>query len=179
MKYLFASDVHGSAKYAALLFEAFEREKADKLVFLGDIMYHGPRNPLPEEYAPARVAEIFNAHKESVLAVRGNCDADVDQMLLEFPICAKHLLLDLSGKCAFVTHGDEFSLANLPHLASGGVLINGHFHTCALEKHENFFYVNPGSVSLPKDGFRGYVIFEEGVFTLKTLAGEEKQTLKI
>lgn len=172
MKLLFASDIHGSLFYCKKLLEAFEAEKADKLILLGDLLYHGPRNPLPEEYSPAQVAALLNEKKEQILAVQGNCDSAVDQMVLEFPITAPSLLLFLEHKTVFVTHGHIFNPETPPLLQPGDILINGHFHLGEITKKNSYIYMNPGSVSLPKDDFRGYLLYENGTFLLKTLEGK-------
>ena len=105
MKWMIASDIHGSAFYCEKMLKAFEREQADKLLLLGDILYHGPRNDLPKGYAPKKVIELLNNIKEKILCVRGNCDAEVDQMVLEFPVLADYMLL-FDGTCAiYATHG--------------------------------------------------------------------------
>ena len=179
MKLMFASDIHGSLFYCRQLLEAFEAEKADKLILLGDLLYHGPRNPLPEEYAPAQVAEMLNQKKEYILAVQGNCDSAVDQMVLEFSISATNLLLFLDQKTVFVTHGHIFSPETPPQLQNGDILINGHFHIGEITPKEHYIYMNPGSVSLPKNKFRGYLLYESGSFLLKTLQGEIYTEYKI
>ena len=129
MKVMFASDIHGSAYWCAQLLEAFENEGADKLVLLGDLLYHGPRNDFPDEYSPKKVFEMLNAIKDKLLCVRGNCDSEVDQMVLEFPILADYALLSEKDKTLFLTHGHLFSDENPPLLQKGDVLFNGHFHT--------------------------------------------------
>ena len=179
MKLMFASDIHGSVYYLKKVLEAFEEEKAERLVLLGDLLYHGPRNPLPLEYDPKIVAELLNKNKEKLLAVRGNCDAEVDQMVLDFPIMQDSLVLFLENKQVFVTHGHLFSLDKMPLLNKGDVLINGHFHIGEIKEVNDIYYLNPGSVSLPKNDFRGYIVYENGVFTLKTFEKEIRATLKI
>lgn len=113
MKWMVASDIHGSAKYCRELLGAYEREKADRLLLLGDLLYHGPRNDLPEEYAPKVVITMLNAKKKNILCVRGNCDAEVDQMVLEFPILADYCMLDLGTKLVYATHGHLTSAEQL------------------------------------------------------------------
>ena len=105
MKYLIASDLHGSARYCRALLEMLRREQADRLVLLGDLLYHGPRNPLPEEYDTQSVAAMLGGVAERVLCVRGNCDSEVDQMILPFPMLADYALLSLEGVELFATHG--------------------------------------------------------------------------
>ena len=172
MRYFIASDIHGSAYFCERMLEAFEREGAERLVLLGDLLYHGPRNDLPRDYAPKRVIEMLNARRGEILAVRGNCDTEVDQMVLEFPILAEYALLDIGGTLVFVTHGHRYNLASLPPLKPGDVLLHGHTHIPACETREGITYLNPGSVSIPKDGSRSsYMVLENGVFTAKDLDG--------
>lgn len=173
MKLMIASDIHGSSFFCEKLIEAYKREGADKLLLLGDILYHGPRNDLPKEYAPKKVIAMLNEMKEELLCVRGNCDTEVDQMVLEFPVLAEYAIFDLDGTMAFVTHGHNFNPKNLPMLKKGDVLLNGHTHIPAFDRHEDYTYVNPGSVSIPKEGSaHSYMIYENKTFTFKTLEGE-------
>ena len=128
MKLMFASDIHGSAYYARLLMEAFNNEKPEKLVLLGDLLYHGPRNDLPRDYAPKQVIEMLNSIKNKLLCVRGNCDTEVDQMVLEFPIMADYAVMYLDGKMLYLSHGHHFNPENPPELSEGDILMNGHTH---------------------------------------------------
>lgn len=172
MKLLIASDIHGSAYYCRKLLEAYEKERADKLVLLGDILYHGPRNDLPEEYAPKEVLALLNAQKEEILCVRGNCDTEVDQMVLEFPILADYGFLYERGRMIFLTHGHIFHEGHLPMLKKGDILLHGHTHVPVCREHEQYVYMNPGSVSIPKEGSaHGYMTFENGVFQWKDMKG--------
>ena len=174
MKLVFASDIHGSAYYCAKLLEQYQNEQADKLILLGDILYHGPRNALPKEYAPMEVAQMLNAHKQEILCVRGNCDSEVDQMMLEFPILADYCIVPVGEKIIFATHGHHFNEASLPKLKKGDILLNGHFHIPACTDHGDYIYMNPGSVTCPKeDTAHGYILLEDGAFTWKTLEGEK------
>ncbi len=125
MKYLIASDIHGSAYYCARLLQDFAREQADRLVLLGDILYHGPRNDLPREYAPKRVIDLLNGIRQHIFCVRGNCDAEVDQLVLHFPILADYALLEAGGRLIFATHGHHYNLEHLPPLQPGDVLLHG------------------------------------------------------
>lgn len=179
MKLMFASDIHGSQYYMQKVLEAFTNEQADKLILLGDLLYHGPRNPLPRDYDPQAVAKLLNENKQNILAVRGNCDAEVDQMVLEFPIMQDSLTLFLDKRQVFVTHGHLFSLENPPLLNKGDILINGHFHIGEIKSTDELIYLNPGSVSLPKNDFRGYIIYRDGVFSLKTFDNEIRDMIKI
>lgn len=172
MKILIASDIHGSAYYCEKLMEAYTREGADKLLLLGDILYHGPRNDLPKEYAPKRVIEMLNPLKNEILCVRGNCDTEVDQMVLAFPILAEYCLLFVNGRTIFATHGHTFNNNTLPPLGEGDILLHGHTHVTACESHGSYMYLNPGSVSIPKENTpHGYMTLENGLFLWKDLDG--------
>ena len=173
MKYFIASDIHGSAYYCEKMLEAYRREGADRLSLLGDILYHGPRNDLPRDYAPKRVIEMLNPLKNEIFCVRGNCDTEVDQMVLDFPILADYALLDINGSTVFVTHGHKHNLSALPPMKAGDVLLHGHTHIPACETREGITYLNPGSVSIPKEGSKNsYMVLEGGVFVNKSLDGE-------
>ena len=148
-------------------------EEADRLVLLGDILYHGPRNDLPKEYAPKEVLGLLNARKEEILCVRGNCDTEVDQMVLEFSILADYGFLYEQGRMIFLTHGHKFNEEHLPMLKKGDILLHGHTHVPVCREHESYVYMNPGSVSIPKEGSaHSCMIFENGVFLWKDLDGE-------
>ena len=171
MKWMIASDLHGSAYYCRALLQAWDREQADRLILLGDLLYHGPRNDLPREYAPKEVLAMLNQRKESLLCVRGNCDSEVDQMVLAFPIMADYALLPLEGgHCAFVTHGHLFNTECPPPHRPGDVLIHGHTHVhCAIGQGD-YTYINPGSAALPKEGQpKSYMIYEDGLFSIRAL----------
>ena len=173
MKMLIASDIHGSAYYCRKLLDAWDREQPERVLLLGDLLYHGPRNDLPEEYNPKEVLAMLNARKESILCVRGNCDTEVDQMVLEFPILADYAWIAADGHRVFATHGHVYNTKNLPPLRAGEILLHGHTHVPAWEDHGTFRYYNPGSVSIPKgDSQPMYMMLEDGVFTWKTLDGE-------
>ena len=170
MRLLIASDIHGSSYWCEKLMTAFEEEKADKLLLLGDLLYHGPRNELPKGYDPKKVFEMLNAKKDVILCVRGNCDADVDQMVLEFPITQETLILELDGNLLYATHGHKENEAHPPKITGEYYLLNGHFHVTTFAQKEGFTYVNPGSISLPKDGSgHTYMVYENGVFEVKEL----------
>lgn len=172
MKLMIASDIHGSAKYCRMLTEAFEKENPDKLLLLGDILYHGPRNDLPEEYAPKKVIELLNPLKEKLLCVRGNCDTEVDQMVLDFPVLAEYCILWLDNRTIFATHGHKFNEQTLPPLSKGDILLNGHTHIPAYRETNGIIYINPGSVSIPKKNSKHqYMILENNKFTWKELNG--------
>lgn len=170
MKYMIASDLHGSAFYARRLAEIFAAEKADMLVLLGDIYNHGPRNPLPEEYAPLKVAEVLNGLADRLLVVKGNCDSDVDTLISDFEFVSEAVLSD-GGKRVFLQHGDRFSIEHLPKNCGSGFFY-GHYHTSFIKRMGDVLVANPGSVSLPKqDTARGYLLLEKGTVTLKELGG--------
>ena len=175
MKLMIASDLHGSAYYTEKLLKAYEKEKPEKLLLLGDILYHGPRNDLPEGYAPKKVIEMLNPLADKILCVRGNCEAEVDQMVLNFPVMADYCVLYEQGKMIFVTHGHLYSESNPPKLHQGDVLLNGHTHVPKCVEHDGWWYLNPGSVSIPKENsHHGYMMLEDGHFLWKDLDGEVK-----
>lgn len=173
MKILIASDIHGSAKYCRKLLERYEEEKAGRLLLLGDLLYHGPRNDLPEEYEPKQVIGMLNALKDEIFCVRGNCEAEVDQMVFSFPVMADYALMPLGNRMVFITHGHVYNKENLPPMKAGDILLHGHTHVPACEACSGIVYMNPGSVSIPKNGTpRGYMTLEGETFTWKTLEGE-------
>ncbi len=173
MKLMIASDIHGSAYWCERLLDAYRKEAPDRLLLLGDLLYHGPRNDLPQEYDPKRVIFMLNELAQNLLCVRGNCEAEVDQMVLSFPILADYAWLEVNGLRIFATHGHHFGEDNPPPLAKGDILLCGHTHIPAHRKHEGFSYLNPGSVSIPKEGsHHGYMILEEQSFLWKDLDGK-------
>lgn len=175
MKWLIASDIHGSAYYCQRLIEAYKKENADRLIILGDILYHGPRNDLPRDYAPKQVIAMLNEIKSELLCVRGNCDTEVDQMVLDFPVLADYAILDLGERLAYLTHGHIYNEGNLPPICDGDILIHGHTHVPKCVEHENYICMNPGSVSIPKENsHHGYMTLENGKFLWKDLDGEIK-----
>lgn len=171
MKWMIASDLHGSAYYCRKMLEAFEREGADRLFLLGDLLYHGPRNDLPREYAPKEVIPLLNEKKEKLLCVRGNCDAEVDQMVLEFPALADYAVLPVGQRLIYATHGHIYHVKNLPPLAPGDVLLHGHTHVPAwTEFGQGNLYLNPGSVSIPKENSpHSYMTLEGNTMQWKEL----------
>ena len=171
MKWMISSDLHGSAYYCRKMLEAFEREGADRLFLLGDLLYHGPRNDLPREYAPKEVIPLLNEKKEKLLCVRGNCDAEVDQMVLEFPVLADYAVLPVGRRLIYATHGHIYHVKNLPPLAPGDVLLHGHTHVPAwTEFGQGNLYLNPGSVSIPKeDSLHSYMTLEGNAMQWKEL----------
>ena len=174
MKYLIASDIHGSAFYCEQLLKAYEKEGADRLLLLWDILYHGPRNDLPKDYAPKTVITMLNNIKHEIICVRGNCDTEVDQMVLEFPIMAEYALISNGRRMLFATHGHKMNKDNLPMLKSGDILLNGHFHVPVCEEMGDYIYMNPGSVSIPKENSaHSYMTMEDNLFIWKDLEGNE------
>ena len=171
MEWMIASDLHGSAYYCRKMLEAFEREGADRLFLLGDLLYHGPRNDLPREYAPKEVIPLLNGKKEKLLCVRGNCDAEVDQMVLEFPVLADYAVLPVGQRLIYATHGHIYHVKNLPPLAPGDVLLHGHTHVPAwTEFGQGNLYLNPGSVSIPKENSpHSYMTLEGNTMQWKEL----------
>ena len=175
MKLMFASDIHGDYNCALATIEKYKEEKADQLILLGDILYHGPRNDLPSGYAPKQVIALLNEHKADLTCVRGNCDTEVDQMVLEFPSLADYMLIFERGHRFFITHGHHYNTQTPPLLNSGDLLIHGHTHVLtATPFGDGLTYLNPGSVSLPKENNPpSYMIYENGRFTIKDFEGNE------
>ena len=173
MKLLIASDIHGDLESAELVLSAYKKEGCDKLLLLGDLLYHGPRNDLPKTYAPKAVIELLNANRDIILTVRGNCDTEVDQMVLNFPILADYSYLSLDGLSVFATHGHHHNTATPPPLREGEILLHGHTHVLKCEEFGNKnWYLNPGSAALPKEGNpRTYMVYENRRFTVKTFDG--------
>ncbi|KWX72703.1 phosphodiesterase [Paenibacillus jilunlii] len=173
MKLMFISDIHGSLHWLEQALAKAEEEQPHTLVVLGDFLYHGPRNPLPDGYDPQGVAARLNAYGKSLVAVRGNCDAEVDQMLLQFPMMGDYVLILHEGRKIYATHGHGFSIDNLPPLAPGDVFIQGHTHLPVAEVREGITVLNPGSISLPKENNpNSYAILENGEFIIKDFAGK-------
>ena len=178
MKYMFASDIHGSAYYCRKMLEAYKEEKAERLVLLGDLLYHGPRNDLPREYAPKEVIAMLNAMKDEIYTVRGNCEAEVDQMVLEFPVLADYCILVIDGCTFFATHGHVYNQNHLPPLKKGDILVHGHTHVLKAENMGDYILLNPGSVSIPKEGNPPpYAVLEDGIFTIKDFEGNEIKSI--
>lgn len=180
MKLMIASDIHGSFFFCKKMLEAFTAEKADRLLLLGDILYHGPRNDLPEEYAPKKVIPALNEIKEKLLVVRGNCDTEVDQMVLEFPMLADYCIIECGKKTVYATHGHKFGETTPPPMPKGSILLNGHTHVPKCVDYEDYTYMNPGSVSIPKeDSHHGYMIYENDTFLWKDFEGNVIREYKV
>ena len=173
MKLLIASDIHGDLESAQRVISLFEEEKCDKLILLGDLLYFGPRNYLTDSYNPQGVIKLLNEHRDIILAVRGNCDAEVDQMVLNFPIMADYCYLSLDGLSVFATHGHHHNTDNPPPLRKGEILLHGHTHVLkCVEFGDENYYLNPGSTTYPKEGNpKTYMVYENRTFTIKDLNG--------
>lgn len=181
MNIMIASDIHGSEYYAKKMCDAFEREKSDKLLLLGDILYHGPRNDLPKQYNPKGVISLLNPLKEKLLCVRGNCDGEVDQMVLDFPIMADYIILYVGKRAIYATHGHTFNTSNPIPMANSDILLHGHTHIPAWENFgDGNLYLNPGSVSIPKDNScHGYMVISDNNAVWKDIDGNNYKTLCI
>lgn len=178
MKYLICSDLHGSECCTKRLTDIFTAESFDYMILLGDILYHGPRNPLPQGHNPQNVVALLNPLKDKIIACRGNCDAEVDQMLLEFPMLADYSLVVDDGVRLFCTHGHIYSPENPPCIGGIDVLLFGHIHVQQLYKKNNFVICNPGSASLPKaDSHAGYAVYQDRHLALYNLAGQKLQEM--
>lgn len=180
MKLMIASDIHGSAYYCEKMLDAFKRDGAERLLLLGDILYHGPRNDLPKDYAPKKVIEQLNSVKEKIICVRGNCDTEVDQMVLEFPILADYGVFCLKDRLLYATHGHIYNETNLPPLNTGDLLIHGHTHVPKCTVVGGITVLNPGSVSIPKENSsHGYMTLTDGLFEWKDIYSNCYKTFKI
>ena len=180
MKCMIASDIHGSAYYCEKMLECFEFEGADRLLLLGDLLYHGPRNDLPKDYNPKKVIKMLNDYKDKLLCVRGNCDTEVDQMVLEFPIMADYCILTIGSHIIYATHGHHFHEDNPPALQKDDILLCGHTHIPKYKEHTSYIYMNPGSISIPKENsHNGYMIMENSVFEWKDLNSKLIQRIHI
>lgn len=174
MKLLIASDIHGSAYYCRMLIERFKEEKADRMILLGDILYHGPRNDLPKGYAPKEVIAMLNPLKDKIFCVRGNCDTEVDQMVLDFPVLADYSVIPIGERLIYATHGHIYNPNNLPPLCKNDILLNGHTHIPKCEQMESCVYINTGSVSIPKENsVHSYIVLENNEFLWKNLENGE------
>jgi len=169
MKFVIASDIHGSAYWCRKLVELIEEVNPDKILLLGDILYHGPRNDLPRDYAPKQVIPMLSAYKDKILCVRGNCEAEVDQMVLPFPCMADYALVCADGLELYLTHGHYHNPDDLPPLGAGSVFLSGHTHVKLDEVRNGIRCLNPGSVSIPKDGTNSCIVFNNGEFSFRIL----------
>jgi putative phosphoesterase len=172
MKIFFVSDIHGSLFYANKAVEKFKEENADVIVLLGDVLYHGPRNPLPKDYNPAEVADLLNQYKDKIIAVRGNCDSEVDQMVLSFPMMGDYHMMVFDGYKLFITHGHLYNKNQMPNLVKGDAFIHGHFHLPMAEDLNGISYLNPGSITLPKENNpNSYAVLDNDHYIVKDLEG--------
>ena len=171
MKFVIASDIHGSAYWCGKLVELIEKEHPDKILLLGDLLYHGPRNDLPKDYAPKQVIPMLSQYKDRIVAVRGNCEAEVDQMVLPFSCLAEYTMLVVDGVTFYLTHGHHASPDQLPPLEAGSIFLSGHTHVKMDEVRNGIRCVNPGSVSIPKDGSHSCIVWDSGEF--RTVVWEE------
>lgn len=171
MKIMFASDIHGDLECARAALDAYRREGAEKLILLGDLLYFGPRNTILPTYDPKGVIALLNSVKDELLCVRGNCDAEVDQMVLDFPIMAEYAYLCIDGFKMLLTHGHKINKENSGMLSAGELLVHGHTHVLCIEDiGEGRLYINPGSTTYPKEGNpRSYMIYEDGVLSIREL----------
>ena len=169
MKFVIASDIHGSAYWCRRLSDLVEKEQPHKLILLGDLLYHGPRNDLPRDYAPKEVIAMLSALKEKIIAIRGNCEAEVDQMVLPFPCMAEFTQIFADDKIFYLTHGHHASPDSLPPLPEGSIFLSGHTHVKLDEVRQGIRCLNPGSVSIPKDGSHSCLIYENGDFSFRIL----------
>ena len=176
MKIFIASDLHGSAEYCRQMIDAFINEKADKMLLLGDVLYHGPRNDLPDGYSPQEVLKRLEAVKDKIICVAGNCDAEIDKELLPFPVISGFGAVFTDGLSIYFAHGHK----DEPKLSNGDIYITGHTHIPLKEVHEGHYHLNPGSLSLPKGGSkRGYIVYENRKFIFKDLSGAAFDELEI
>ncbi|GLB32148.1 phosphoesterase [Lacrimispora amygdalina] len=172
MKYMIASDIHGSAYYCRKLIDAYKNSGAERLILLGDILYHGPRNDLPKEYAPKEVISMLNSYKEQIYNVRGNCDTEVDQMVLEFPVLSDYALFVIDGLTIYATHGHIYNKEHLLPMKKGDILLHGHTHILTAEISGDITILNPGSVSIPKGGNPPtYALLEDRNFRIMDFEG--------
>ena len=169
MKLLIASDIHGSAYWCGKLMDLIQAENPDRVILLGDLLYHGPRNDLPKDYAPKQVIPMLSGIQEKIVAVRGNCEAEVDQMVLPFPCLADYAQLLVDGKLFHLSHGHHQKPEQLPPLPQGSVFLFGHTHVKLDQQVNGIRCLNPGSVSIPKDGSHSCLIYENGKFSFKIL----------
>ena len=180
MKIFFMSDIHGSAFYTAKALEKFREEKADYIVILGDELYHGARNPLPLHYNPKEVIELLNGYADKILAIRGNCDSEVDEMVLNFPMMATYSIMLYNNRRIFLTHGHVYNEEKLPKLSAGDIFVYGHTHIPKAEKQGDIYILNPGSITLPKENNpNSYGVLENNLFTIKDMEGRAFMQIEI
>lgn len=177
MKYVVVSDIHGSLYYTKVLLDIIKKEEPDQIIILGDLYYHGPRNPLPREYNPMEVAKILNTLKEQLIVIRGNCDAVVDEMISEFSF-VDHYNIIINNKKVMFTHGHLYNKEYIPDDID--VLIYGHFHTGFIERVNKVLCVNAGSITLPKNNTaNSLLIIDCNLIKLIDLAGNTIDRYKL
>ncbi|MCF6460691.1 phosphodiesterase [Clostridium sp. Cult3] len=180
MKLFFMSDIHGSVYYLNVALDRLREEKPNYIVILGDLLYHGARNPLPKEYNPKKVIEILNNYADRIIAVRGNCDSEVDEMVLDFPIMSTYSTILYNDKRLFLTHGHIYNENHMPKLGNGDIFMSGHTHIPKAKKIDNIYVINPGSTTLPKENNpHTYGILEGEIFKIKDLEGNIYREIKI
>ncbi|WP_154886393.1 phosphodiesterase [Longibaculum muris] len=179
MKWMIISDIHGSLDDLKKVIDIFEEEKMDRMILLGDLLYHGPRNPLPKGYQPKEVAILLNQYKDKIIAVRGNCDAEVDQMVLDFPMRADYSELYIDGHHFFMTHGHLYDEDHMPLLQSGDILMYGHYHKPIAKKKDGIVIFNPSSISLPKAGGKSFGVYENHELKIFSLEKTLLQSIKL
>lgn len=171
MKVVVISDIHGSKFYANKIIEIMNDENPDKLILLGDLYYHGPRNPLTGEYNPGEVANILNSFKDKIIAIKGNCDAEVDEMISEFKL-NEYLEVEINNRKVFLSHGHKYNIDSLPPVEFD-VMLYGHFHMGFIHEENGMIIANPGSISLPKNNTKNsYLVIDEEKISLKDINGE-------
>ena len=174
MKLVIASDIHGSAFWCRKLLDVCEKEQPDHLILLGDILYHGPRNDLPRDYAPKQVIPMLGAWAEKILCVRGNCEAEVDQMVLNFPCLAEYAVLPVGDRLCYLVHGHNYGPDKLPPMMKGDLLMSGHIHIPVCREQDGVLLLNPGSVSIPKENTpHSYMVLENGTVEWKHVENGE------
>ena len=177
MKVLIISDIHGSGYYAKKIKEIEKRENPEKIIILGDLYYHGPRNELSQEYEPMKVAEILNSLKDKLLVIKGNCDAEVDEMISDFKF-NDHILMEINGKKIYFTHGHNYNIEKIPY-EEFEIMIYGHIHQGFIQEKEGYIFANPGSISLPKNNTEhSYLILDENKIILKNVDGQVLQSFE-
>lgn len=180
MKLFFMSDIHGSVHYLKKALENFEKEAADYICILGDQLYHGARNPLPPEYNPKEATQMLNGYAKKIIAIRGNCDSEIDELVLDYPIMAAYSSVLLNERRLFLTHGHIYNPESLPPLNDGDIFAFGHIHTPIAEKRGNIFIFNPGSITFPKENYpNSYGVLEDNVLRIKDLNGNTFKELQL
>ena len=176
MKIFVASDIHGSSYYMKKLAKIIEEEKPEQIILLGDLYYHGPRNKFPKKYCPKKVAEILNSYKDKIVCVKGNCDAEVDQMISDFEI-AESYETELFGKSFLFVHGHKLDKENMP---KKDFVFGGHTHVPCVVDYDGCRYVNPGSLSLPKGAYgQSYAVISDGKIEIKEIKGNVIENISL